>query len=42
MIYLNKNSPTSALKIDSENSLQQTLATISKLPILRYIRATPL
>ena len=37
MIYLNKNSSTSAQKIDLENSFQQTFATISKLLIFRYI-----
>ena len=37
MIYLNKNSSTSAQKIDLENSFQQTFATISKLLIFRHI-----
>ena len=40
MIYLNKDSSTPAQKIDLENSLQQTFATISKLLIFRYICAT--
>ena len=31
MIHWNKNSSTPAQKIDSENSLQHTFATLSKL-----------
>ena len=38
--YLNKNSSNPAKKIGLENSLQQTFAAISKLPIFRYICAT--
>ena len=38
MIYLNKNSSTPApKKIDLENSLQQSFATLSKLHISRYV-----
>ena len=36
MIYLNKNFSTPAQKIDLENSLQQTVATISKRLIFKY------
>ena len=37
MIYLNKNSSTRAQKIDLENSLEQSFATLSKLHIFRYV-----
>ena len=40
MIYLNKNSSTpSPKKIDLENSLQQSFATLLKLPIFKYLCA---
>ena len=40
-IYLNKNSATPAQKkIDLENSLHQSFATLSKLLIFRYLGPT--
>ena len=40
MIHLNKNSWTPAQKIDLENSLQQSLATLSFFFTFRYVSAT--
>ena len=40
MIHLNKNSSAPAQKIDFENLLQQSFATLSKLLTFRYICAT--
>ena len=40
MIHLNKNSSTPAQKIDLENSLQQSFATLSKLLTFRYLCST--
>ena len=40
MIHLNKNTLTPAQKIDLENLLQQSFATLSKPLTLTYICAT--
>ena len=40
MISLNNNSSTPAQKMDLENSLQQTFATVPKLLVFGYICAT--
>ena len=40
MIRLNKNSSTPTQMKDLENSMQQSFATLSKLPTFRFICAT--